>query len=78
MDIHELLTKKNVGGFDLLARSLFGTIAMIALAMDMADGMAEVALAVVAFIGVFTSLTQHCTPYALLGLSTCRCRHKGA
>ncbi len=77
MDIVELFTEKNVGGLDLFFRALFGTLAMVALAMDMAEGNVRWVLAIIAFAGVFTSLTKHCTPYVLLGIDTCRCKNKG-
>jgi uncharacterized membrane protein len=66
----DFLTKENVGGLDLMIRSFLGTISLIALAMDLVDGIVAWILALVAFIGIFSSLTRHCTPYSILGLST--------
>jgi hypothetical protein len=65
-----LLTEVNVGGLDLAARSLLGTVAVIALALDLVWGVWRWVVALVAFVGLYTSLTRHCTPYKLLGVST--------
>lgn len=73
MDINELLFKENVGGFDLLFRSLFGTVAVIVLAMDLvAPGMWQWVLAIIALVGLFSSITRHCLPYSFIGFSTAR------
>lgn len=62
----------NVGGVDLALRALLGTVAVIVLALDLLSGVLEWAVAVAAFVGLYTSLTRHCTPYALLGFSTAK------
>lgn len=73
MDMNELFFKENVGGFDLLARALLGTIAVIALAMGLvAPGIWQWVLAIVALVGLFSSITRHCLPYSLIGFSTAR------
>ncbi|MDK2825118.1 MAG: hypothetical protein PWQ44_294 [Methanolobus sp.] len=73
MDTNELLFKENVGGFDLFIRALLGTLAIIALAMDLvAPGIWQWILALIALIGLFSSITRHCLPYSLIGFSTAR------
>jgi hypothetical protein len=73
MDMNELLFQENVGGFDLLIRALFGTIAIIILAMDLTGpGIVQWILALIALVGLFSSITRHCLPYSLIGFSTAR------
>ncbi|MEZ5335096.1 MAG: DUF2892 domain-containing protein [Methanolobus sp.] len=73
MDINKLLFQENVGGFDLLIRALFGTLAIVILAMDLvAPGIIQWILAIVALVGLFSSITRHCLPYSLIGFSTAR------
>jgi hypothetical protein len=64
--------EENVGGYDLLIRSIAGSLAIIALAMDVAAPPWNWLLAVIAFVGLFSGMTRHCTPYALIGFSTKR------
>ncbi|MFC2154173.1 DUF2892 domain-containing protein [Candidatus Altiarchaeota archaeon] len=70
MDLKKLFTEQNVGGWDLFIRSLLGSIAIVALALDLVEPPWTWVLALVALVGLFTSLTLHCTPYGLLGIST--------
>ncbi len=70
MDLNKLFLEKNVGGYDLLIRSAVGSLAIIALAMDAVESPWNWVLAVIAFWGLFTGITRHCTPYALIGFST--------
>ncbi|MBN2014727.1 MAG: DUF2892 domain-containing protein [Candidatus Altiarchaeota archaeon] len=70
MDPKKLFLDENVGGFDLLIRVVLGAAAIIALAMDAAPYPWDLPLAAVAFIGLFSGMTRHCTPYVLLGIST--------
>ncbi|MFH1404232.1 MAG: DUF2892 domain-containing protein [Candidatus Altiarchaeota archaeon] len=72
MKLTELLAKENVGGYDLMVRALAGTLAMIALALGLSKPPVTWILALIAFAGIFTSLTRHCTPYVLLGFNTAR------
>lgn len=72
MDLKKLLLEENVGGFDLTIRALAGTIALIALAMDLATGLWRWALALIAFVGLYSATTRHCSPYVLLGITTKR------
>ncbi|WP_094227684.1 YgaP family membrane protein [Methanolobus psychrotolerans] len=73
MDIKELFLQENVGGFDLLFRALFGSIAITVLALDLVDpGIWRWVLAIIAFAGLFSALMRHCTPYYLIGFSTAK------
>ncbi len=71
-----ILTEKNVGGIDLMVRSLLGTVSMVVLALGLVAGSLKWVVAVVAFLGVFTSLTRHCLLYSLLGVTTKTCKNK--
>jgi hypothetical protein len=71
ISLKELFFKENVGGFDLVVRALFGSLAMSALALGVAKKKKwKLILAIIGFTGIFTSLTRHCTPYVLLGINT--------
>jgi hypothetical protein len=70
MDLNKLFLAENVGGWDLFARAVFGTGALVALAMGLVPPQWAWIAALVAFVGVFSGITRHCTPYALVGLST--------
>ncbi|TGC11459.1 YgaP family membrane protein [Methanolobus halotolerans] len=73
MDLKEMLFKENVGGLDLYVRALLGSLAISALALGiMRQSKLKWLLALVGFTGIFTSLTRHCTPYTLLGISTAK------
>ena len=69
MDFRKLLLEENVGGYDLLIRSLAGTLSVVALAIDLVDRWGWL-IALIAFFGIYTSLTRHCTLYSLIGFST--------
>ena len=71
MKLKDTLTRENVGGYDLLLRALLGSIAIVILAMDLVEpGLWEWVTALIAFTGLFTGMTRHCTPYVLMGFST--------
>ncbi|RLI77454.1 DUF2892 domain-containing protein [Archaeoglobales archaeon] len=70
MDVKRLILEENVGGYDLLIRSLAGTLSIIALAMDLVDNSWKWLFALIAFVGIYTSLTRHCTLYSFIGFST--------
>lgn len=71
MDIKKLFMEKNVGGYDLTLRALLGSLAITVLAMDLVESWPwNWVVALVAFVGLFTSITRHCSPYALLGINT--------
>ncbi|MBD3262085.1 MAG: DUF2892 domain-containing protein [Candidatus Altiarchaeales archaeon] len=68
----DFLTEENVGGVDLFLRAVLGTLSLVVLALDLASGSLKWVLAAVAFIGIFSGLTRHCTPYSLFGFSTAK------
>jgi len=69
--LKDTLTRENVGGYDLLLRALLGSIAIVILAMDLVEpGFWKWVTALIAFTGLFTGMTRHCTPYVLIGFST--------
>ena len=71
MNLKEALTQENVGGYDLLLRALIGSVAIVVLAMDLIEpGLWKWITALIAFVGLFTGMTRHCTPYLLIGFST--------
>jgi hypothetical protein len=62
---------QNVGGFDLLFRTIFGTLATISLAMNLVKTSPwKWIFALIAFIGLVSSILRHCTPYHFLGINT--------
>jgi uncharacterized membrane protein len=71
MRLKELITQENVGGYDLLLRALIGSVAIVVLAMDLIEpGFWKWITALIAFVGLFTGMTRHCTPYVLIGFNT--------
>jgi hypothetical protein len=73
MDLKKLVLEENVGGYDLLVRSIAGSLAITALALDWVSAAPwRSVVALIAVIGLFSGMTRHCTPYALLGISTKR------
>lgn len=71
MKLKDTLTRENVGGYDLLLRALMGSISIVILAMDLVEpGLWKWVTALIAFTGLFTGMTRHCTPYVLMGFST--------
>ena len=73
MKLKDTLTRENVGGYDLLLRALLGSVAIVILAMDLVEpGFWKWVTALIAFTGLFTGMTRHCTPYVLMGFSTAK------
>ncbi|MDD2439898.1 MAG: DUF2892 domain-containing protein [Methanosarcinaceae archaeon] len=72
MNIKQLFLEKNIGGLDLLLRAFLGSFAITVLAMDFVENkpLWNWLLGLVAFTGLFTSITRHCSPYVLLGINT--------
>ena len=66
----EILTSENVGGIDLLIRSLIGSAGVVVLALDLVSAPLSYAVGLLAFLGLYTALTRHCLPYSILGVST--------
>ena len=74
MSLKTLLTQENVGGWDLWARALLGSVAITVLAIGMVPAEWELLVALVAVGGLFTSITRHCTPYSFLHFTTAKKR----
>ncbi len=73
MNFKVLFTEENVGGFDLMFRALLGVLGITALAMNLVKSSPWKWLtALIAFAGLFTSITRHCSPYYLLGTNTAK------
>ncbi len=73
MDVERIFIQENVGGFDLLFRAFSGSLAITVLALDLMEpGIWQWILGLVAFIGLFSAIMRHCTPYALIGFSTAK------
>ncbi|MFH1721693.1 MAG: DUF2892 domain-containing protein [Candidatus Altiarchaeota archaeon] len=70
MKISELLWAENVGGFDLMLRTLVGVLSIIILAMDLVSYPWDWVFAVLAFGGLYTAIMRHCSPYSVIGFST--------
>ncbi|RPJ73280.1 MAG: DUF2892 domain-containing protein, partial [Alphaproteobacteria bacterium] len=58
-------------GFDLLSRTTYGVLATLALATGLVKRSPwKWIVAAIAFTGLYSSILRHCTPYAILGIST--------
>ncbi|HIH94133.1 TPA: DUF2892 domain-containing protein [Methanosarcina acetivorans] len=72
-NLKKLFLEENVGGFDLVLRTLLGTLGITALAMNLIKSSPlKWIVALIAFTGLFSSILRHCTPYALLGINTAK------
>jgi len=67
-----ILLEENVGGYDLFIRALVGSGAITALSINWVPKQWELLVALIAFVGLFTGITRHCTPYGLIGFSTAK------
>jgi hypothetical protein len=75
VDLKKLLLEENVGGFDLMFRALLGVLGINALAMGLVKSSPlKWITALIAAVGLFTSITRHCSPYYLLGINTAKKR----
>ena len=72
LDLLKLFTEENVGGLDLMVRSFLGSAAIVVLALGWVSPPWRYVVALIAFVGLYTGMTRHCTPYVLIGLSTAR------
>jgi hypothetical protein len=70
MALEKYLLVENVGGYDLLIRSVVGSLAIVVLALDWVTVPPWNWL--IAFAGLFSCMTRHCTPYVFFGYSTKR------
>jgi len=69
----KLFLEENVGGFDLLFRTIYGILTILALATGIVKKSPwKWIVALVAFTGLYSSILRHCTPYAILGISTAK------
>ncbi len=70
-DFKKLILEENVGGFDLLFRTAFGVIAIIALATGFVKKPPwKWVVSLIAFAGLYTSIMRHCTPYYIFKINT--------
>jgi hypothetical protein len=71
MNFKKLFLEQNVGGFDLVLRTIFGVLAIIALATGLVKTSPwKWIVAAIAFTGLYSSILRHCTPYYILGINT--------
>lgn len=71
MNLKKLLLEENVGGLDLVFRTVYGILATLVLSMGMVkSSRLKWIVAAIAFMGLYSSILRHCTPYAILGIST--------
>lgn len=73
MGLKKLLLEENVGGFDLVLRTLFGTLGITVLAMNLIKSPPlKWIVALIAFTGLYSSILRHCAPYVFLGINTAK------
>ncbi|HII81155.1 MAG TPA: DUF2892 domain-containing protein [Methanosarcina sp.] len=73
MNLNKLFLEENVGGFDLLFRTIYGTLSILALATGLVKRSPwNWIVALIAFTGLYSSILRHCTPYAILGINTAK------
>ncbi|MDY9926624.1 DUF2892 domain-containing protein [Methanosarcina sp.] len=73
MNIKRLFLEQNVGGFDLVIRTILGVVATLALAMNLIKSSPlKWIVALIAFTGLYSSILRHCTPYTMLGINTAK------
>lgn len=76
MNLEKLFIEENVGGWDLFLRAAIGAAGIVGLSMNLI-ALAEPLnwiLGLIIFVCLFSVTTRHCTPYALLGISTAKKR----
>jgi hypothetical protein len=70
-NLKKLLLEENVGGFDLLFRTICGVLSTLMLATGFVKRSPWKWIVVaIAFTGLLSSILRHCTPYSILGIST--------
>ncbi|AKB49434.1 hypothetical protein MSBRW_0181 [Methanosarcina barkeri str. Wiesmoor] len=73
MNLQKLFLEENVGGFDLLLRTMCGVLSTLALSTGLVKKSPwKWIVAVMAFTGLFSSILRHCTPYSILGINTAK------
>jgi hypothetical protein len=76
-DLKKLFLEENVGGFDLLFRTAFGVIAIIALATGFVKASPwKWVVSLIAFTGLYTSIMRHCSPYHIFKINTAKNKQK--
>ncbi len=72
MDLEKLFIEENVGGWDLLLRAFIGSAGVVLwmLGLVRLDAPWSWVYGLAVFVCLFTSITRHCSPYGLIGLST--------
>jgi hypothetical protein len=66
-----LFLEENVGGFDLLFRTTFGVLEIIALATGFVKTSPwKWIVSLIAFTGLYTSILRHCSPYYIFKINT--------
>ena len=73
MNLKKLFLEENVGGFDLLLRTMFGVLAIIALGTGFVKTSPwKWVVTLIAFTGLFSSIMRHCTPYSIFKINTAK------
>lgn len=73
MNLKKLLLEQNVGGIDLVLRTILGVLAIIVLATGLVKSSPlKWIVAAIAFTGLYSSILRHCTPYSILGINTAK------
>jgi hypothetical protein len=73
MNLKKLFLEENVGGFDLFFRTIYGVLATLALATGLVKRSPwKWIVALIAFVGLASSILRHCTPYSILGINTAK------
>ena len=71
MDFKKLILEENVGGFDLLFRTAFGVLAIIALATGFVKTSPwKWIVSLITFTVLYTSILRHCSPYHIFKINT--------
>lgn len=68
--------KKNVGNGDRFLRIMIGIIALILVMGNVIEGTLMWIALIVGIVMVVTSSLQICPLYSLLGINTCKVKHK--
>jgi hypothetical protein len=67
MNLKKLFLEENVGGFDLLLRTMFGVLAIIALGIGFVKTSPwKWVVTLIAFTGLYSSILRHWTPYSII------------
>ncbi|MBN2250618.1 MAG: DUF2892 domain-containing protein [Candidatus Altiarchaeota archaeon] len=74
MNLEKIFLEENVGGWDLFIRAAIGAAGTAAYSTGLVTATEpwNWIITAVIFVTLFSGMTRHCTPYALLGISTAR------